>query len=78
MMGFDVGANGLRIVLQRELPVVLRASLRGATRLSSLAHGRGLGDVGLHLVHPGGRRILDAYARFFDLAPDALGISRES
>jgi len=78
MMGFDVGEHGLRIVLQRELPAALAAHLRAAVLSFLEQHGRGLGDVGLHLVHPGGRRILDAYAEIFELRAGALALSHES
>lgn len=78
MMGFDVGTHGLRIVLQRELPVVLARDLRGAVEAFLARHDRRVGDVGLHLVHPGGRRILEAYAEIFGLDAGALEISRES
>lgn len=78
MMGFDVGEHGLRIVLQRELPAALAAHLRPAVLAFLARHGRGLEDVGLHLVHPGGRRILDAYAEIFELPAGALALSHES
>jgi alkylresorcinol/alkylpyrone synthase len=78
MMGFDVGTHVLRIVLQRELPVVLARDLRRAVQAFLDRHGRRVEDVGLHLVHPGGRRILEAYAEIFGLGERALELSRES
>jgi alkylresorcinol/alkylpyrone synthase len=78
LMGFDVGKHGLRIVLQRELPAVLAADLRASLESFLAAHGRCVSDVALHLVHPGGRRILDAYEEIFGLDEAALSISRES
>ena len=78
LMGFDVGTHGLRIVLQRELPLVLASELRAAVEGFLGASGRRLADVALHLVHPGGRRILDAYAEIFGLDERDLSISRES
>jgi alkylresorcinol/alkylpyrone synthase len=78
MMGFEVGEHGLRIVLQRELPAVLAEHLRPAVDAFLARNGREIGDVGLHLVHPGGRRILDAYAEIFALPAGALALSHES
>ena len=78
MMGFDVGAHGLRIVLQRELPAMLARNLRDAVTGFLARHDRDMTDIGLHLVHPGGRRILDAYGELFGLEADALRFSRES
>lgn len=78
LMGFDVGTHGLRIVLQRELPAVLASELRASIEGFLGSHGRDPSNVALHLVHPGGRRILDAYAEIFGLDDGALSISRES
>jgi alkylresorcinol/alkylpyrone synthase len=77
-MGFDVGTHGLRIQLQRELPAVLHAHLGSVLRSFLAEHGREPADVGLHLVHPGGRRILDSYAELFDLSEGDLCFSREA
>jgi alkylresorcinol/alkylpyrone synthase len=77
-MGFDVGEHGLRIVLKRELPAVLCQELPSALHSFLAAHGRSLDDIGLHLLHPGGRRILETYAELFGLDEHALRFSRES
>lgn len=77
-MGFDVGSHGLRILLQRELPQIVARSLPPIVDAFLREHGRSRDDVGLHLLHPGGRRILDAYAEAFGLGPDDLHFSREA
>jgi len=77
-MGFHVGDHGLQIVLRRELPSVLIEHLPGAQRSFLARHGRSIDDVGLHLIHPGGRRVLEAYAQSNGLGDDELRYSRES
>ncbi|HET6203144.1 MAG TPA: 3-oxoacyl-[acyl-carrier-protein] synthase III C-terminal domain-containing protein [Planctomycetota bacterium] len=77
-MGFDVGTHGLRILLQRELPEILRRELRPAVEAFLARHGRTAGDVGLHLLHPGGRRVLEVYGEVFALENGALRFSREA
>ncbi|MCI0589216.1 MAG: type III polyketide synthase [Planctomycetes bacterium] len=77
-MGFDVGTHGLRILLQRELPEILRRGLRPAIESFLSKNGRAVGDVGLHLLHPGGRRVLEVYGALFDLPKDALRFPREA
>jgi alkylresorcinol/alkylpyrone synthase len=77
-MGFAVGGHGLQIILQRELPSVLVEHLPEAQERFLREHGRTAEDIGLHLIHPGGRRILEAYSELHGLAPDALRFSRES
>jgi alkylresorcinol/alkylpyrone synthase len=75
-MGFDVGTHGLRIVLQRELPDIVAQCLPGVLRAFLERHGRTAQAIDYHLVHPGGRRILESYESAFGLAPDALRFSR--
>lgn len=78
VMGFHVGDHGLQILLQRELPGVLVEHLPEAQARFLAAHGRSRSDVGLHLIHPGGRRVLEAYTQMNGLADDELRFSRES
>jgi len=77
-MGFDVGAHGMRIVLQKELPEIVRRDLGAVIEGFLAQHGRSTRDVGLHLLHPGGRRILEAYHEVLGLREDQLAFSRES
>jgi alkylresorcinol/alkylpyrone synthase len=77
-MGFDVGAHGLRILLQKELPELVQRDLGAVIEGFLSAHGRRRSDVGLFLLHPGGRRILEAYAAVLGLGEAELAFSRES
>jgi len=77
-MGFDVGTHGMKILLQKELPELMRREVRGAVEGFLTAHGQTPDDIGLHLIHPGGRRILDAYREVFGLDEAELAFSRES
>jgi alkylresorcinol/alkylpyrone synthase len=77
-MGFHVGEHGLRIVLQRELPRVLAEGLPGAVASFLSANGRTLAGIGLHLVHPGGKRILETYQDLFGLGVEDLRFSHEA
>lgn len=72
IMGFDVGTHGLRIVLERELPQVVAAHLPGAIERFLGRSGRTTADIALHLVHPGGRKVLEAYEAVFGVDRRAL------
>lgn len=78
VMGFDVGTHGLRLILQRELPFILERGLKPAIDAFLARHGMTAADVGLHLVHPGGRRVLETYADLFTLKADDLRYSWEA
>lgn len=67
VMGFDVGSHGLRIVLERELPQVVSTHLPGAVERFLEQNGRTPSDIALHLVHPGGRKVLEAYEAAFQI-----------
>jgi alkylresorcinol/alkylpyrone synthase len=77
-MGFDVGTHGLRILLQKELPELVQRDIGKVIDGFLAQHGRRRADVGLFLLHPGGRRILEAYRDVLGLDEAALVFSRES
>ncbi len=77
-MGFHVGDHGMQIILQRELPQLLVTNLPQAMQRFLEDHGREMSDVGLHLIHPGGRKILEAYTLMHALDDEATRFSRES
>jgi len=78
IMGFHVGSHGLQIFLDRELPGVLLGNLPVVQRAFLGRHGRTIDDVALHLIHPGGRRVIEAYRDMHALDERALRFSRES
>jgi len=78
VMGFRVGSLGLQIFLDRSLPVILERGLKPVVEEFLDHHDSSPDRLGRHLVHPGGRRILDSYAEMFGLGPGALDPSRES
>lgn len=76
VMGFDVGSHGMRIVLERELPGIVAAELPRAVESFLRSTGREPKDIALHLVHPGGKKILEAYEQRFGLGEGGLVHSR--
>lgn len=76
IMGFDVGSHGMRIVLDRELPAIVAERLPGVVADFVATTGRTAAGIDLHLIHPGGRSILEAYETYFGLGPEELRYSR--
>ncbi len=76
VMGFEVGSHGMRIVLERELPGIVAAELPRAVESFLRSAGREPKDIALHLVHPGGKKILEAYEQRFGLGENGLVHSR--
>jgi alkylresorcinol/alkylpyrone synthase len=77
-MGYEDGSEGLRIVLERDLPDLLAAALPRAVDGFLARHGRTRADIGLHLLHPGGRRVLEVWEAEFGIAAGELLYSRQS
>ena len=75
-MGFHLKDSGLHVVLSREIPKRVRASARELVGSFLDDCGLQLGDVRHLLVHPGGRKILEAFAETLELPASALAASR--
>ncbi len=70
-MGWDVGAGGLKIVLDSSVPDVVRHYLGGDVDRFLADHGLTRDDIGFYVAHPGGPKVLEAMA-------DTLGVGREA
>jgi|SRR5579864_216336 len=75
-LGFELRDGGLRVVLSRELPRLVRANLRNAVDAFLESAGLNLGEVDLIAAHPGGPRIFDAIEASLQLDQGALATSR--
>jgi alkylresorcinol/alkylpyrone synthase len=75
-LGFELRDGGLRVVLSRELPSVVRQTLRPAVEQFLESQETSLAEVDVIAAHPGGPRIFDAIEAALDLSPSALAASR--
>jgi predicted naringenin-chalcone synthase len=66
--GFDMGLSG-------QVPAAIEEALSG--RAGEILKGAPASAIDLWAVHPGGRTVLDAVERAFDLEPTALSASRD-
>jgi alkylresorcinol/alkylpyrone synthase len=76
-MGFNLKDSGLHIVLSPKVPVRVRQQTRPLVESFLGECSLGLGDIDYFLLHPGGRKIIEAYEETLELAPHALDTSRE-
>lgn len=78
VMGWDVGGEGLKIVLDASVPDVVRARLRGD--VDGFLGERGLrrADIDLWVCHPGGPKVLEAFEEALDLERGALALTWRS
>jgi predicted naringenin-chalcone synthase len=71
LMGFDLGDEGFRIRLSKEIPEAVRTRVRPILDDFLAQNGMILDEVSHLIFHPGGKRILEVYR-------DELGISEDS
>jgi len=77
-MGFDVGASGLRIVLDAGVPAVVEQYIGGDVDAFLAAHGLDRDDIGFWVCHPGGPKVIEAIERTLGLGHDDLAMTWES
>jgi alkylresorcinol/alkylpyrone synthase len=77
-MGWDIGASGLRIVLDSSVPDVVRTHLGGDVRRFLADHGLSPDDIGWYVAHPGGPKVLEALQEALGVDRDALALTWDS
>lgn len=75
VMGWDISERGFRIVLSREVPVVIEQFLAADVDAFLADQGLTRAQVGSWILHTGGPRILEATESALALAPGALDAS---
>ncbi|MFJ6902825.1 type III polyketide synthase [Streptomyces griseoluteus] len=76
VLGWDIGDSGFRVVLDPDIPEVLRHHLADDVREFLSGHGLKPQDVTAWVCHPGGPRILDAVTEALGLPTEELDLSR--
>ncbi len=77
-MGWDVGATGLKIVLDAHVPELVNAYVGDDVRGFLADHGLGQDDVEWYVAHPGGPKVLEAMQDTLGLGQDALQLTWDS
>lgn len=75
LITWQVGDSGFDMYLSGQVPSTIQTALRN--RVGDILGNKPISSIDLWAVHPGGRTVVDAVERAFDLAPEALWISRE-
>jgi alkylresorcinol/alkylpyrone synthase len=78
VMGWDVGAGGLKIVLDGAVPDVVRSYVGDDVRRFLADHGFEPDDVEWYVAHPGGPKVLEALQEALGVGRAALGVTWDS
>src|SRR5262249_39942952 len=62
VMGWDVDGSGLHVIFSRDIPTIVRDRVRPNLEAFLADHGTSLDALDHLLAHPGGPRVLGAYA----------------
>ncbi len=76
-LGYELRDGGLKVILSRRLPELIRGRLREVVDQFLAADGETLAGIDQVAAHPGGYRILDAVERSLELASHQLEASRQ-
>ncbi len=77
-MGWDVGAGGLKIVLDAGVPELARKYVGEDVRNLLAKHDLSVADVDTWICHPGGPKVIDAIEESLELSSSALDVTRRS
>jgi alkylresorcinol/alkylpyrone synthase len=77
-MGWDVGASGLKIVLDSSVPEVVRRFVGDDVTAFLADHGLTRDDVEWYVAHPGGPKVLEALADALEVDREALQVTWDS
>lgn len=77
VMGFEFTDRGLEVVLSRSVPNLVREHFAASVDVVCERAGIAIGDIDHHLLHPGGAKVLDAYAHVLPIDARQLRWSRE-
>lgn len=76
VMGWDVAPDGFRVKFSRDIPTIVRRRLGPAVEQFLKSHGLGLSDVAHYISHPGGPKVMGAYAEALGLEDSQLSLAR--
>lgn len=77
VMGWTIDEVGLHVVFSRDIPAIVREAVRPAVVEFLARHGLTLDDVQHLVAHPGGVKVLRAYAEALEIAPERLHHARD-
>lgn len=78
VMGWDVGADGFKIVLSAGVPDVVERHVAADVDAFLAEHDLVRADIDRWICHPGGPKVITALEAALDLPPDALDLTRRS
>ncbi|SRR5689334_483086 len=78
IMGWNIGSDGMQLVMSPELPNVIDRHLADDVNTFLAAHGLTKDDIGAWVTHPGGPKVINTIARSLELPSEAQELTWRS
>ncbi len=75
VMGWDFQDSGFKVRFSKDIPTIIHQHIRAGVDEFLARHGLTLTDIAHFIFHPGGKKVLDAYAAALDLPPERFSES---
>jgi alkylresorcinol/alkylpyrone synthase len=75
-MGWDFTNNGFKVLFSKDIPEFINENVRNDIDNFLSKLGMKLNDIKNFIFHPGGKKVLDAYANALEVGGDFLKNSR--
>jgi alkylresorcinol/alkylpyrone synthase len=72
MMGWEIVDTGMQVVFSARIPAMIQAVMRETIGAFLAEHSLTIADIGHWVLHPGGARVIDAYAAALGLTEAQL------
>ncbi len=75
VMGWNMRNDGMQVVFSQRIPQIVKENMRQCVNTFLRSSSAKIEDVAHILLHPGGRKVLEAYCQALDIPPERLAIS---
>jgi alkylresorcinol/alkylpyrone synthase len=76
VMGWDIGNDGFRVMISRDIPTIVRTFMRESIEIFLAEQRLTIDDISYFIAHPGGAKVLEAYAESLDIPAEKLAHTR--
>ncbi len=77
VMGWNLQNDGMQVVFSQSIPTIVKEKMRDCLDSFLDDNRLSLADIDHFLIHPGGRKVLEAYVEAFGKPPEAFSLSAD-
>ncbi|MCY7362027.1 MAG: type III polyketide synthase [Ignavibacteria bacterium] len=77
VMGWDVLDTGLKVIFSKDIPSIVNKSVKDDVNYFLNKHNLNISDIKNFIVHPGGKKVIEAYIDALKIEPDNFNNTRK-